>query len=52
VVFGDYHALFGLEAQWDAVTADDVRRVVGTYLVPDQRTVVTLVPLPAHGAAK
>jgi predicted Zn-dependent peptidase len=44
LVFGDYRALFGLEAGWDAVTADDVRRVVGTYLVPTKRTVATLEP--------
>ncbi len=44
IVLGGYRDLFGLEEQWDAVTADDVRRVVGTYLVPSQRTVVTLIP--------
>jgi len=49
-VFGDYRALFGLEAGWDAVAADDVRRVVATYLVPAQRTVVVLEPL--GGGAK
>ena len=49
VVFGDYAALFKLEDQWNAVTADDVRRVAATYLVPAQRTVVTLVP--THGEA-
>jgi zinc protease len=45
-VFGDYRALFGLEAGWDAVTADDVRRVVGKYLLPTRRTVVVLEPVP------
>jgi len=44
-VFGDYRALFGLEAAWDGVTADDVRRVASTYLVPAHRTVVVLEPL-------
>jgi zinc protease len=52
VVFGDYRAIAGMEAQWEAVTADDVRRVVGRYLVKDQRTVVTLEPLARDGAAR
>jgi zinc protease len=47
VVFGDYRALFGLEAGWEAVTADDVRRVAGTYLRPAERTVVVLEPVPS-----
>src|SRR5204862_5674294 len=33
-VFGDWRALLGLEAQWEAVTADDVRRVASAYLQP------------------
>jgi len=45
-VFGDYRALFGLEAAWNAVTAADVRRVAAKYLVPTQRTVVVLEPVP------
>ena len=49
IVLGGYRALFGLEARWDAVTADDVRRVVAKYLVPAQRTVVTLIPTGAGG---
>jgi predicted Zn-dependent peptidase len=47
VVFGDYRALFGLDAGWEAVTAEDVRRVAETYLTPHQRTVVVLEPVPA-----
>ncbi len=31
------------------VTADDVMRVARTYLVPERRTVATLVPRPAEG---
>jgi zinc protease len=46
VVFGDYRAMFGLEAQWNAVTGADVQRVVRTYLVPARRTVVELRPQP------
>jgi predicted Zn-dependent peptidase len=47
VVFGDYRALFGLEAAWEAVSAEDVRRVAQTYLVRSQRTTVVLEPIPA-----
>jgi predicted Zn-dependent peptidase len=50
VVFGDYQKLFGLEAGWEAVTADDVKRVASKYLVPSRRTVVELVPQPQPGA--
>ncbi len=46
-VFGDYRALFGLEAAWEAVTADDLRRVAARYLVSEKRTVVVLVPVPS-----
>ncbi len=44
-VFGDYRAMFGLEKAWDAVSADDVRRVAGAYLQPTKRTVVVLEPV-------
>ena len=50
-VFGNYRAMFGLEAAWEAVTAADVRRVASAHLVPAQRTVTVLEPLPAGGAA-
>ena len=46
-VFGDYRAMLGLEAAWEAVTADDVRRVAAAYFRPEQRTVVVLEPLAA-----
>jgi zinc protease len=46
-VFGDYRAMFGLEQAWDAVTADDVRRVATAYLQHTKRTVVVLEPV--HG---
>jgi predicted Zn-dependent peptidase len=51
-VFGDYRALFGLEAAWEAVTAEDVQRVARQYLVPSRRTVVVLEPTagPEDGA--
>jgi zinc protease len=50
VVFGDHRALASVEAEWMAVTAEDVRRVVGTYLGPDRKTVVTLDPVRPGGA--
>jgi predicted Zn-dependent peptidase len=46
-VFGDYRELFGLEAAWERVTAEDVRRVAAALLVPTRRTVVVLEPVPA-----
>jgi len=57
VVFGDYKKLFDLEAGWNAVSAADVQRVVGTYLIPSKRTRVVLQPQgggapPPAGAAK
>ncbi|MFN8545100.1 MAG: pitrilysin family protein [Candidatus Binatia bacterium] len=52
LVLGDYRALFTLEQGWDAVTADDVRRVAATYLVPARRTVVTLDALPAPAGGR
>jgi len=45
VVLGDYHRLFHLEDEWEAVTGEDVVRVAARYLVPTQRTVVVLDPL-------
>ena len=45
-VFGDYRAILRLEAEWEAVTVDDVRRVAAKLLVPTQRTVIVLVPVP------
>ncbi|HYV56599.1 MAG TPA: pitrilysin family protein [Candidatus Nitrosopolaris sp.] len=45
-VFGDYRAILHLEAEWEAVTIDDVRRVAAKLLVPTQRTVIVLVPVP------
>ncbi len=44
-VLGDYRKLFGLEDEWNAVTAADVQRVAATYLVPAKRTVVVLEPI-------
>jgi zinc protease len=52
VVFGDYRAMFGLEQQWNAVTAADVQRVVRTYLGPERRTVVELDPRAGSGGGR
>ena len=50
VVFGDHRALTRVEAEWEAVGAEDVRRVVGTYLARDRKTVVMLDPVrPGEG---
>jgi zinc protease len=49
VVLGDYRRLFGFEAEWEAVTAEDVQRVVATYLTPAKRTVVVLDPISNGG---
>jgi zinc protease len=46
-VFGDYHALFGLESSWERVSADDVRRVASAVFRPEHRTVAVLEPVPA-----
>ncbi len=48
VVFGDYRALFTVGDSWEPVTAEDVRRVIGTYLTPSRRTVVELAPTGAE----
>jgi zinc protease len=49
VVFGDHRALVGVEAEWAAVKPEDVRRVVGTYLAPDRKTVIMLEPIRPGG---
>jgi len=52
VVFGDHQALTRVEKEWEAVSAEDVRRVVGKYLGPYQATVVTLDPVRPGGEAQ
>ncbi|HYR97137.1 MAG TPA: insulinase family protein, partial [Candidatus Binatus sp.] len=46
-IFGDYRAMLGLEAGWEAVTAEDVRRAAAAYFRAAQRTVVVLEPVAA-----
>jgi zinc protease len=50
VVFGDYHAFGRVESEWEKVGPEDVRRVVGKYLGPEQKTVVTLDPVRPGGS--
>jgi zinc protease len=50
-VFGDYTELFREVDRWEAVTAADVRRVAGTYLIDDARTTIELVPERRAGGA-
>jgi zinc protease len=49
---GDYRRLFDVERDYRAVTAADVRRVAGAYLLPSARTVVVATPHKTSGAAK
>ncbi len=51
-VLGDYRAMFGLEAAWEKVGAEDVKRVAAAHLQPAQRTVVVLEPIPSGRPAK
>jgi predicted Zn-dependent peptidase len=44
VIFGDYRRMFSAVDDQIAVRPEDVQRVTRTYLVPERRTVVTLVP--------
>ncbi len=50
--FGGYARLFSVLKNYEAVTGADLQKVAARYLTPDNRTVVTLVPAPAAGAAK
>jgi zinc protease len=43
-LFGDYRALFRVESEWEAVTAEDVARVARAYLAPRRSTTVVLMP--------
>jgi zinc protease len=45
VVFGDPRKVDELEGQWNAVTPEDVQRVVAKHLVPEQRTRAILEPV-------
>ena len=51
-VLGDYRAMFGLEAAWEKVGAEDVKRVAAGYLQPAKRTVVVLEPIPSGRPVK
>jgi len=49
--FGAHTRLFTAPREYEAVSADDVKRVVARYLVPDNRTVGVLLPRPEAAAA-
>ncbi|MDH4069727.1 MAG: insulinase family protein, partial [Ignavibacteria bacterium] len=44
VIWGGYAKAFEMTERLSAVSVNDIRRVAKEYLVPDRRTVVTLVP--------
>jgi zinc protease len=44
IYFGDFNEILKVKDRYQAVTADDVKRVSNTYFAPKNRTVVTLVP--------
>lgn len=44
VLFGDWRAVFETLDRYEAVTAEQVQAAARRYLVPDQRTLVELVP--------
>ena len=39
VFFGDYKKMFDAPAQFNKVTAEDIKRVAGKYLLKSNRTV-------------
>jgi zinc protease len=41
---GDWRALFDVVETYEAITAEDIQRVMGQYLTANNRTVVTLIP--------
>jgi zinc protease len=43
-VYGDYAEMFREVDRWEAVSADDIQRIVRTYLADDGVTTVELVP--------
>lgn len=52
MMFGDPASLTQLLEARDKVTAADVQRVLKQYFIQDNRSVVTLLPLPAAGQEK
>jgi zinc protease len=50
VFHGDYRKLFDAPAQYESITADDVRQAAATVLRAGNRTVGVLEPAPAAGA--
>lgn len=48
--YGDPNCVTREKARYDAVTADDIRRVAATYLVPSRLTTLSVVPNGDDGA--
>jgi len=44
---GDYHKMFDAPAEYESITAEEVKQAASTILRPDNRTVGVLVPKPA-----
>jgi predicted Zn-dependent peptidase len=44
ILFGDYNEILNVLDRYREVTSDDVKKVVGKYLLPEKRNVVTLIP--------
>jgi zinc protease len=49
---GDWHRLFEVVETYESIEAADIQRVLGSYLTPENRTVVTLIPEPTTGEAE
>ena len=41
---GDWRKLFDVVGTYESIEAADIQRVMGQYLTPENRTVVTLIP--------
>lgn len=48
---GDWRRINSRVGSWRSVTNEDVKRIASTYLIEDNRTVVTVVPVPAEESA-
>ncbi len=51
VFHGDWRKLFDVVGTYEAIEAEDVMRVAGTYFTPENRSVVTLIPVSPEEAA-
>ncbi|OFZ12428.1 MAG: hypothetical protein A2Z20_06690, partial [Bdellovibrionales bacterium RBG_16_40_8] len=49
IIFGDYRKLFEDIDKYEAVTAEDIRRVANTYIIPSKKNIVQIVPKKGSG---